>query len=440
MGPETLAINPPRLLPPVNRPSIIMLTAIALGLLMSPSTTSAPAGKVEVAGEPGAWKLLHSGKPYVIRGVGGTTRMEDLVASGGNSMRTWGADKAGEELDACQKHSLTLTIGVWLGHKSYFDYNDDAKVKQQLESSKAVFQKHKDHPALLMWGIGNEMEAEGNDVPAVWIAVEQIAKAAKQIDPNHPTMTVVAEISQQKIDHIKKYAPSIDVLGVNSYGGLPTLPKRLKEFGWDKPFVVTEYGPLGPWERPKTPWGAALEQTSTEKAAYYEKNYQDSIAGQSGWCLGSYAFLWGDKQEETPTWFGMFLPSGERTAAIDVLTKAWTGHWPKNRAPSLSELSLDIAQKNVPKGSQATAIVKATDPDGDPLTYLWELRREAENKAFAGQGEQRPGVIKGVLDNSHGTKVEFKVPDQPGAYRVYITVKDGKGNAATANLPFHVQG
>lgn len=406
---------------------------------MSSQPVSAPPAKVEVVRSAGSWQLLRNGKPFLIRGVGGTTRMEDLVAAGGNSMRTWGADQADKELDACSKHGLTLTIGVWLGHKSYFDYNDAAKVKQQFETSKAVFQKHKDHPALLMWGIGNEMEAEGNDTPAVWMAVEQIAKACKQIDPNHPTMTVVAEISQQKIDHIKKYAPSVDVLGVNSYGGLPSLPKRLKEFGWDKPYVVTEYGPLGPWERPKTPWGAALEQTSTEKADYYAQNYKESIEGQRGWCLGSYAFLWGNKQEETPTWFGMFLPSGERTAAVDVLARAWTGAWPKNRAPALKELTLDIAQQNVAAGTKATAGVRASDPDGDPLVYQWEIRREAENKAFAGEGEKKPGAIKGIVDNLANPNIQFTVPGESGAYRLYVTVRDGKGNAACANLPFHVK-
>lgn len=405
--------------------------------MSNPPITVAPS-KVEVTRSASRWYLMRDGKPYEVRGAGGTSRMDELVAAGGNSMRTWGAENAGKELDACQKHGLTLTVGIWLGHKDYFDYNDSAKVKAQFEEAKSVVLKHRNHPALLMWGLGNEMEVGGNDNATLWTAVEDLAKMCKELDPNHPTMTVVAEINPEKIANIKKYAPSIDILGVNSYGGLPTLPKRLKECGWNKPYIVTEYGPLGPWERPKTPWGAALEQTSTEKAEFYAKNYKDSIEGQPGWCLGSYAFLWGDKQEETPTWFGMFLPTGERTAAVDVLAHAWTGSWPKNRAPALQELTLDIAQKNVPAGTKASAVVRASDPDGDGLSYQWELRREAENKAFAGQGEKRPGAIKGIVDDKASPRIEFTVPKDSGAYRLYVTVRDGKGNAACANLPFHV--
>jgi len=385
------------------------------------------------------WQLLRNGKPYTIKGVGGTAHPDVLVEAGGNSMRTWGPEQAARELDECQKYGLTLTIGIWLGHKDSFDYSDPAKVRQQYESTRAVVEKYKDHPALLMWGLGNEMEM-GNDTPELWKAIEDLAKLCKKLDPSHPTMTVVAEISPEKIAHIKQYAPSIDVLGVNSYGSMPTMPKRLKEAGWDKPYVVTEFGPVGWWERPKTPWGAALEPTSSEKAAFYAKSYHDAVEVEKGWCLGSYAFLWGHKQEQTPTWFGMFLPTGERTESIDVMTYAWSGKWPKNRVPSLVSFEMDQSGKDVAPGAEISAAVKAKDEDGDPLTYLWEIRKEAGTNGYAGQGERTPPPIPGLVDNLGSPRIKFKAPSEAGAYRLYITVKDGKGNAATANLPFRVTG
>lgn len=409
-----------------------MLTITLIAAMLSPST-------VKVARTDSGWQLLRNGQPYYIKGVGGTTRMDQLAAAGGNTFRTWGTENVGQHLDEAQKLGLMVTVGHWLGHKHHLNWDDPVKVKEQFERVKADVLKYKDHPAVLFWGLGNEMEVADNDREVVWRAVEELARMCKQLDPNHPTMTVVAEIGGDKIANIKKWAPSIDILGVNSYGGLASLPKRLKEAGWDKPYVVTEFGPLGPWERPKTSWGAALEPTSTEKAALYRSNYENSIKSQSGWCLGSFAFLWGDKQEETPTWFGMFLPSGERTEAVDVMTRFWSGKSPANQAPKIAEFLLSAAQQEVQAGSTISAEIKVSDPDGDRLAIKWEVRREATNKRFAGEGEVRPGVIKGLLEDVTSNSVRFAVPKDPGAYRVYVYVRDGKGNAATANMPFAVK-
>src|SRR5205823_524063 len=111
-----------------------------------------------------------------------------------------------------------------------------------------------------------------------------------------PTMTVVAEIGGQKVPMLKQHCPDIDILGVNSYGGMASMPMRLQRGGWDRPYIVTEFGPRGPWEVGKTSWGAAFESTSSEKADFYLANYIRSVASQRDRCLGSYVFLWGNKQ------------------------------------------------------------------------------------------------------------------------------------------------
>jgi len=43
-------------------------------------------------------------------------------------------------------------------------------------------------------------------------------------------------------------------------------------------------------------------------------------------------FSLGQKQERTPTWYGMFLSSGEATETVDVMEYIWTGRWPEIRA------------------------------------------------------------------------------------------------------------
>ena len=41
---------------------------------------------------------------------------------------------------------------------------------------------------------------------------------------------------------IKNYCPSIDILGVNTYGGIDNLGKMIRMHGWEKPYIVTEWG------------------------------------------------------------------------------------------------------------------------------------------------------------------------------------------------------
>jgi hypothetical protein len=91
----------------------------------------------------------------------------------------------------------------------------------------------------------------------------------KKLDPFHPTMTVTAELGGGRIDGVQKLCPAIDIHGINTYGGAPSVAERYRAGGATKPYVLTEFGPPGVWEIPKNDWGAPSEPTSTEKAAFY---------------------------------------------------------------------------------------------------------------------------------------------------------------------------
>jgi hypothetical protein len=411
---------------------------LVVGSVMGRVQTS---GGVKIVKTASGYELQRDGKPYFIQGAGGNLHLETLKEVGGNSVRTWGGDDQTEMLDACQKLGLSVTAGIWLGQpRQGFRYEDQAAVQRQKENAVAFVRRYKNHPAVLVWGLGNEMEGDGRN-PLIWQAIDDAAKAMKQEDPNHPVMTVIAEIGQDgaKLKQFMKYCPNVDLLGINSYAGLGSLPERIKATGFTRPYIITEFGPAGYWEVGKTAWRAELEPTSTQKATTYLKNYQHSIAGQRGQCLGSYCFHWGQKQEATATWFGMFLNSGERTEAVETMQYLWTGHYPQIRCPRIVNFETSVAQKELPPNSDQTAEVAVENSTPQNLAVRWEVRDESADRRGGGDSEHQPAAVSDCVVEAAGTHLRFRTPPSPGAYRLFVYIYDGRGNAATANVPFLVQ-
>src|SRR5688572_29495529 len=170
---------------------LIILLLLALG-----AWAQAPP-RTELTRDPAAgWMLLRDGQPFLIKGAGGGASKQLLADLGGNSFRTWGTDNLDAQLEEAERLGLAVTVGIWMGHERHgFNYSDAAQVRAQLEKAKAAIEKYKDHPAILMWAVGNEMEGyEKGDKPEIWRTVNDVAKLAKTIDPSRPTMTVIAEV------------------------------------------------------------------------------------------------------------------------------------------------------------------------------------------------------------------------------------------------------
>ena len=420
----------------LGSPGSKLVLFCSLGWCMLPAFAGSPI-KVELIHQADGWRLQRAGQLYFIQGAGGTASLAQLKQAGGNSIRTWGADDLQATLDEAQKLGLSVCVGIWFHHENdteKFSYDNPQMVKDQLNQVREIVTRFKDHPAVLVWGLGNEMEGPRGDKPAIWQAIEDAAKLTKQLDPNHPTMTVIAEIGGQKIPSLQKYCPDIDIVGINSYGGGTSLAERYVKLGGSKPYIVTEFGPVGSWETGRTPWGAAYEQTSTEKADWYRKTYAGSI-DHKPLCLGSYVFLWGQKQETTATWFGMFLKSGERLGAVDVMSELWSGRPPAELCPVIQGLKLLNGPK-ITAGGILQAELKASDPAGKPLAVRWVVQPEQPHQLSGGAEETTlPEYTNGITGDLHHAQVH--VPAKPGAYRLFAYVRNGAG-AAVANLPFLV--
>lgn len=395
---------------------------------------------VTVVEQGDGFQLLRNGEPYFIKGAGGQDHLDRLAEAGGNSIRTWGADGIGTLLDDAHELGLTVTVGFWLGHERHgFRYSDVAMVREQFEKCRRIVRQYKDHPALLMWAIGNEMEGDGTD-PAIWESVEAIAAMCKEEDPNHPTMTVTADLGADGINvrMLNRHCPSIDIHGVNSYRGLMTLRRRYAGAGGTRPVIVTEFGPLGHWETPKTEWGAPLEQNSTAKAETCRQSYLAFVV-DNPICLGSYVFLWGNKMEVTETWFSMILRGGYATRSVDVMTELWTGEEPLNRAPEIGDLELS-QDRGLKPGDEVRATVVVSDPDGDELDVQWRLLGDRVHLPVGGDFQTDEPVFPDAMVYSDRGEARVRIPASGGGYRLMAYAFDGKGKVATANAPLFVEG
>ena len=405
--------------------------------------TYSQVSKVEVStNTSGNFELLKNGVPYYIKGAGAKDHFDLLVNSGANSIRIWSTNNS-SLLDSAHQHGLSVTLGLHVRpERSGMDYNNEYAVKGQIEQLKNEVLKYKDHPALLIWGIGNEVDLKYSNFK-VWETIEILAKFIKEVDPNHPTMTVIAGVDPSKAYYIKKYCPSVDILGLNVYGSIENAGANLRKFNWDKPYIVTEWGVNGPFEAKTTSWKAKVEPPNGFKADQRLRRYQELIEQDKERCLGSYCFLWGQKQESTATWHGMFLKNGNPTEAVDVMHYCWKGEWPNSRAPSIRDISLEnIGWRKdhvIEPSKQATVKIEYSKYNNKKVDVEYVLFPEAFSNKIGGDIQKSPEQIKFEVVKQSDNELIFISPKKKGAYRLFAYVKNEKGQSSVANIPFLVE-
>lgn len=389
------------------------------------------------------WQLLRHGSPLLVCGAGGGQRLDLLAAAGGNTLRTWHTTDAGI-LDEAASHGLNVMVGLSVAHERHgFDYTDRESVRRQREEILAVVRLLRDHPAVLIWGLGNETEGferpEGN--PLVWTELDRLAQLIKAEDPLHPVCTVIAGPGASKLASFERYCPHVDILGVNAYRDALHIPDALARAGVTRPFLLTEFGPTGHWEVRSTPWGVPVEPAGHDKARTYLETYRDILTRTAGRCLGTFAFLWGHKQEVTPTWYGMFLPTGEKTAAVDAMTLAWSGHEPEALCPRIANLQSALVEAVAPPGRDYEVRADFSGAAPGVLIIDWRVCAESADRRIGGDPENAPpewpGCVVSVAES--GSHVVIRTPGTPGPYRLFVYARDGRGGGAASNFPFLVE-
>jgi len=152
---------------------------------------------VEVGKTERGYQLLRGGEPYTVRGAGMVVDdIERFAAAGGNSIRNWNTMQDRQDtrafLDKAHAHGVTIAMGLAMRPERHgFDYDDPDAVAAQLELMRGEVLKYRDHPAVLAWVIGNELNHSYKN-PRVYDAVNDVAAMIKALDPNHPTTTATS--------------------------------------------------------------------------------------------------------------------------------------------------------------------------------------------------------------------------------------------------------
>jgi hypothetical protein len=405
--------------------------------------------KVALNKQSQRYQLSVDGKPFYIKGAGlELGSIQSLADYGGNAFRTWrveNGEKSGLEiLDEAHKHGLMVCMGLDVARERHgFDYSDKKAVAEQLAAMERDVLALKDHPALLMWGIGNELNLRHIN-PKVWNAVNDMSKMIHRLDPNHPTTTMLAGAEPDVIKLVVSRCPDLDLLSFQLYGEIDQLPDFLSKSGFTGAYTVSEWGATGHWESPCTDWDRPFEANSSVKADCYQQRYIDFIAADRRQCLGSFVFLWGQKQERTPSWYGVFLEQGQYTESAQVMGTLWTDRAPEKPVAKLVSLEIDgleaPASIFLTEQKHYSARVAVDYQQTETLSYHWELLKEVDKtlESDGGDFEPRPDTVWQQSGDSSLDSVEFPAPE-PGEYRLFVLVLDSHGGAATANLPVLVE-
>ena len=414
---------------------LIPLLAFVILLLGCAHENSHQPGPVPVTIEQGNGKftLLRGGEPIYLQGavVGDATALPDapsgvrnpvgvLARAGANAARV-GSDRA--ILDSLQAYGMLGVVDLILkGERDGMDWDDDAMVQAQDEAALATVRELKDHPAVVMWVLGNEIDYippyEPYN-PRIWQRLNNLAREIKEIDPNHLVLTIVGNsYFDTKIKELAREGTAFDLLGLNAYGALGETTATLRK-DWPKPYIVTEWGATGHWEVPRTLWEAPIEETSSEKAVVIDNRYRRVIRADTSNCLGSFVFYWSEKQETTHTWYGLFTEQ-KRTQPIDVMEQHWRGRLPANLAPTVVGFELngtsDKRGQVLRPGEEQTAHIEVLDMDSDSLYYSWDVRPEVviPEKNYAGRNESRSPILKDLIAQDGRAHTRFTTPEREG--------------------------
>jgi len=179
------------------------------------------------------------------------------------------------------------TLGSGASWEQGTDYTDPQQCQRMKDLVRAKVLDLKDEPFVLMWVLGNENNMPGDysgvnatrtnagSQPGAYARfLNEVAAMIHELDPNHPV--AVGNMEVNLLDYYQKYAPELDIVGINSYrsrDGFGTMWEAAEK-QFDRPILITEYG-----------CDAYYQGRGEDEAGqldYLRGNYRDLVFHQAG--------------------------------------------------------------------------------------------------------------------------------------------------------------
>lgn len=390
-----------------------------------------------------AWIMKVDGEPFEVRGAtfgydkdveNYDTYFKDLKFLGVNTIRTWATgDNTSQLLDAAHANGIKVMIGIWMRHgrpgmedDDSFNYLTDAYgMESMYNTAVETVEKYKNHPAVLTWGVGNEVYlnmATDEEKLAYSKFLERICSDIKSIDVNHPVASV--EAWTFGLEWWEKHVPSLDIYGLNIYGaGANYLQGELEKRNIDKPYVITEFGATGEWDIKNKKNGIEIEPSDLEKYNIISNGYRDWIANKSK-CLGVYMFHYSSGNNFMAPWLFTHVNNLKRPQYW-AIRKAFTGNAPLNNVPQIDDFKLP--EKDFSSQTWIPVTLNVSDIENEKLEVSFSYNQRT------GSRKRRDQVNSITHRGNLSEGFEIQLPKEDGAIKVYVNVKDAYGNLGIAS-------
>ncbi|MFC1675381.1 glycoside hydrolase family 2 TIM barrel-domain containing protein, partial [Candidatus Omnitrophota bacterium] len=228
-----------------------------------------------------------------------------------------------------EEYGIRVILGDFLGKYAIgsgaewypgTDYNNEEHKKNMIQSVKNMVLEYKDEPYILFWLLGNEnvygFACNADKEPEAFFKfANEVAKAVKEIDPEHPVGICNGDVIY--LDIFGKNCPDIDIFGTNAYRGdygFGFLWQQVKD-ETGKAAFITEFGCPAYYE------GKSKEDGEAAQADYHRAAWEDieenmAFGVGSGNAIGGVVFQWLDE------WWKAYEPGRHDTKGL------WAGPFP----------------------------------------------------------------------------------------------------------------